>query len=283
MSKKRTIFYDFKSNIDFDLPSRKMLVKRLGDYDVLAEYTICALRDFQHNIAHSGISKKQFFKDKIKKHRINMGSYVEYKDMEHDLCMLFMINSYAMLNEFVIAYRDDIRDLIKYDFKLSDKEGISKVEKLNISLEEIGIKSACPIWIQQCLNYYRYVRNATAHNDGLKKKCDEAYKFINIDQMHSEYPIFKDKAPNPVSHIKIDDFYLYSACIKHYANYLVMALKGKVDWANVWQTHHLFQRKNIPKETNPVSWVNGILTKYNCHVTRAVRDQIVEYIKANKQ
>lgn len=282
MSKKRTTFYDFKSNIDFDLPSRKQLEKRLGDDDVLAEYTICALRDFQYSVAHSGINKKQFFKERIMKHKINMGSYVEYNNMEHDLCMLFMINSYAMLNEFIIAFRDDIRDLIKYDFKLSDKEGISKVEKLNISLEEIGIKSACPIWILQCLNYYRYVRNATAHNDGIEIQCDEAYKLIDIKQIHSVYPTFKDKAPNPVNHIKIDDFYFYSACIKHYANYLVMALKGKVDWANIGQTHHLFQRKNIPKGTNPMTWVNGILTRYNCHATQAVRDQIVEYIKANK-
>lgn len=282
MSKKRTIFYDFKSNIDFDLPSRKQLEKRLGEYDVLAEYTICSLRDFQHNIMHSGTNKKQFFKEKIMKHKINMGSYVERQNMERDLCMLFMINSYAMLNEFIISYRDDIRDLIKSDFSLSDKEGISKVEKLNISLEKIGIKSVCPIWILQCLDYYRYIRNTTAHNDGLKKQCDEAYDLIDTKQMHSVYPIFKDRAPNSVNHIKIDDFYLYSACIKHYANYLVMALKGKVNWATIGQTHHLFQRKNIPKGTNPVSWVNGILTKYNCHATQADRDQIIEYIKANK-
>ena len=48
-NKMRTIFYDFKGNVDLDLPSRRRLKKRLGDYDTLAEYTFCAIRDFEAN------------------------------------------------------------------------------------------------------------------------------------------------------------------------------------------------------------------------------------------
>lgn len=45
----RTHFYNFKVGADFKLPSCKKLFKKMGEYDTLAEYTVCALRDFEKN------------------------------------------------------------------------------------------------------------------------------------------------------------------------------------------------------------------------------------------
>ena len=279
--KKRTIFYDFRKGIDFDLPSRRMLEKRLGDYDALAEYTICAVRDMGHNISSSA-NKKSFFREKLKQHKVNMGSYVDYPLKERDLCMLFMVNTTAMLNEFIDMYARDIRSLINPAFVLPGDMKLSKVDKLMCAFETYGITLATPEWVMQCLEYYRHVRNSIAHNDGERRMCTEKFTAIKIDDIQNDYPIFTGKAPNPVDKICMDDFYFYSACVKHFANYTIMALKGRVDWANLGEIHPLFQPEHIPAGTNPKKWINRVLNDYHCKATKEDREKIYESIKAKK-
>lgn len=279
--KKRTIFYDFKNGIDFDLPSRRKLEKRLGDYDVLAEYTMCAVREMECRLKEEE-DKNAFFVGKLQEHNVNMGSYVDYPQKERDLCMLFMVNTNAMLNDFVNLYARDIRELINPTFVLPGDAKLSKVDGLMVAFENFGITIAAPEWLIQCLNYYRFIRNSIAHNDGEKRKCQDAFEAINIDALYKDYPIFNGKAPNPVDMICMDDFYFYSACVKHFANYTVMALKGRVDWSNLGSTHPLFQPENIPSGTNPKTWINRVLNEYHSQATLDDREKIFESIKAKK-
>lgn len=279
--KKRTFFYDFKNCIDFDLPSRRKLEKRLGDYDVLAEYTICAVRDMGHSIKGNA-SKKEFFKEKLRLHKVNMSGYVEYPNKEHDLCMLFMVNTNAMLNDYIDSYAKDIRALINPDFEMPGDNAMSKVEKLLFALKKNNIEFTIPVWVLQCLNYYRLVRNNIAHNDGEQRQCKEAYEGIDKKALNNDYPIFIGKAPNPIENICMNDFYFYSACVKHFANYTVMALKGKVNWSEIGAIHPLFRLENIPFGTNPKTWINRVLNDYHCKATKQDRDAIYEVIKARK-
>lgn len=279
--KKRTIFYDFKNGIDFDLPSRRKLEKRLGDYDVLAEYTMCAVREMECTL-ETLEDKNAYFVEKLQVHDINMGSYVEYPQKERDLCMLFMVNTNAMLNDFVNLYARDIRELINPDFDMPGDNAMSKVEKLLYAFDKYKIAFTIPMWVLQCLNYYRLIRNSIAHSDEEKRLCQKAFEAIDKDALSKDYPIFNGKAPNPADKICMNDFYFYSACVKHFANYTVMALKGRVDWANLGSIHPLFQPENIPTGTNPKTWINRVLNEYHCKATQEDREKIYESIKAKK-
>ena len=40
MSSRRSFFYNYKAHVDLALPSQNMLFKKLGDIDIVAEYTL---------------------------------------------------------------------------------------------------------------------------------------------------------------------------------------------------------------------------------------------------
>lgn len=282
MSGRRNFFYNYRANVDLALPSQKALFKSLGNIDVMAEYTFCAVRAFKYNSKRSKLSHKIYVEKKAVKHNVNMRGCDEDIIIERDLCRTFMLNSYAMLDVFIEHYRTDIQNLIYPTFSLLSDNTKSRIERLLIPLKSLGIEPACPEWLMQCLSYYRLVRNGSAHSLENKTKCESEYKMIDIEKLWENYPIFAHKAPNCPNKISIDDFYLYSACIKHFANYLVMALKGKVCWEKLGEFHPKFQKENIPVSMNPRTWVNIVLNEYQSKATPAERDQIVECIKSHK-
>lgn len=283
MSKGRTIFYDYNANVDIALPSREALQKSLGDMDVMAEYTICAVRSMKHNSAKSKLTHRMYVEKKAIKHQVNMRGCDYNANIERDLCKTFMLNSYAMLDVFVHQYRTDIQQLLAPSFCLLNDDKKSNVDKLLIALKGAGIVPECKEWILQCLNYYRYVRNGSAHNPSFIEKSKTVFQAINREELWDEYPVFARKAPNAPDRICVDDLYFYSACIKHFANYLVMALKGKVDWKRATTFHPKFQRENIPAGVNPRVWVNQVLNEYRYSASDDEKNFIVEYIIENKQ
>ena len=282
MSSRRSFFYNYKAHVDLALPSQNMLFKKLGDIDIVAEYTFCAVRTFKYNSKRSHFSHRMYVKKKAIRCKVNMGGCDENVNIERDLCKTFMLNSYAMLDIFIEHYRTDIQHLIDPSFCLSSDNTKSKVEKLLIPLKRLGIEPECPEWLLPCLNYYRLVRNGSAHNLANETACKAAYERIDTEKLWNDYPVFAHKVPNNPNEINLDDFYFYSACIKHFANYLVMALKGQVQWERLGEIHPKFQRANIPSASNPRTWVNSVLNEYRSQATQAERDKIVEYIKANK-
>lgn len=280
-NKMRTIFYDFKGNVDLDLPSRRRLKKRLGDYDTLAEYTFCAIRDFEANW-NEQCSFEEYVSAKAKLRDVNLRGGIMLPNHESALIKSFLVNSHAMLEDFIDQFRYDIRNLINKNFRLDDNEGLSKADKLIKGLHKIGIFPIFPEWLIPVLNYYRLVRNSVAHNEKEKDKCLQTYKEIDKSNLYSDYELFKGLAPNHPEALDLNDFYFYSACIKHFANFLTMSLKGKVIWEQLGSIHENFDVKKFKKGTKPIPLINMTLREYNHIVTKAEIESILAYIKEQK-
>lgn len=279
---KRTIFYDYKTNVDLKLPSNERLQKRLGTFDTLAEYIECAMLDFEKN-ADPSIDYSSYVSKKALEHGVNLKGSVTLENYKSAMYKSFMVNSHAMLSEFVINYRDDIRDLINPDFKLNDDDKISQLQKLLLSLKEIGVEPSFPNWLLPVMDYYRHVRNSVAHIDKDANVCNEAYVLIDKNMLWNDYAIFKDKAPNIHDQITMNDFYFYSACIKHVANYLTMALKGKVNWGNLGIIHPAFAYEKLKDVKDSIKYINGILGLYQHVPTDDERQKILDVIQQRRK
>lgn len=278
---KRTIFYDYKANVDLKLPSNDRLQKRLGEFDTLAEYIECSVLDFEKN-ADPEMEFSEYVSLKAKEHNVNLNGAVTLDNYKCAMYKSFMVNSHAMLSEFVVNYRNDIRNLIDPSFKLNDDDKISQLQRLLLSLKQIGIDPVFPSWLLPVVNYYRLVRNSVAHVEKDAESCNEAYDLINRDELCNDYDIFKDKAPNPQDKITINDFYFYSACIKHVANYLTMALKGKVDWGGLGIIHPAFSYEKLKNVSDSNKYINGVLGQYQHTPTEDERNSILEIIKQRR-
>lgn len=279
---KRTIFYDYRSNVDIILPSSKRLYKRLGDYDTLAEYTMCALLDFE-KYCDTTISFSEYVSKKAKEHGVNLRGGVTLGNYKGALVKSFLVNSHAILSDFIKHYRDDIRNLFSRDFCIKGDDKISELDRLLISLKNLKLEPAFPCWLLPTMDYYRNVRNSVAHNQKDKNTCEKAYEKIDIETLNSNYYIFRDKAPHPVEAINMDDFYFYSACIKHVANYLVMMLKGRVDWNRIGETHIDLAPQNIEKGTNTEKLVNRVYLQYNHRGTKEEVRNVMDEVIARKK
>ena len=278
----RKTFYDFKANVDLELPSRVRLHHRLGEYDTLAEYTYLTLKDFEANWNGVG-SHEDYVSSKAIVHDVKIRGGVTLPNYESALIKSFLVNSHAMLEDFVDQYKMDIRNLIDRKFSLDLSDKLSKAEKLLSSLEKISILPSFPEWLLPVMKYYRLVRNSVAHNEKDMKSCETAYKAIDIRKLNEEYPTFSGKVPNVPNNLNMDDFYFYSACIKHFANYLTMALKGKVNWSNLGNIHESFDVRTFVKGTCPISLINREISQYKHVILREEQLQILADIKKQKE
>lgn len=279
---KRTVFYDFQRNVDMVLPSHKRLYKRLGDYDTLAEYTMLSLLDFEKYYDRK-MEFDDYVTEKAKEHQINLRGGVTIGNYKTALIKSFMVNSHAILSDFIKHYRDDIRNLFTRDFKIASDDKVSELNRLLKSLEEIGIIPTFPSWLLPCMEYYRHVRNSVAHNTRDEDACEKAYAKIDREKLNADYWVFGGKAPNSADAITMDDFYFYSACIKHVANYLVMVLKGIVSWDTIGTTHIDLMPENIEKGTDTVKLVNSVYLQYNYRLTKEEQRKVIETVKERKE
>lgn len=279
---KRKLFYDYRNNVDMTLPSSKRLYKRLGDYDTLAEYTMCALLDFE-KYCDKKIPFADYVTLKAQEHQINLRGGVTLGDYKTALIKSFIVNSHAILSDFIRHYRDDIRNLFDRNFKLEENDKISELNRLLNALGSIGIKPLFPVWLLPVMDYYRTVRNSVAHNERDKNACKKAYSNINISAIDTDYWVFKGKVPNEADAITMDDFYFYSACVKHVANYLVMALKGRVVWSQIGYTHTDLDPENIEKGTNSVSLINRVFSQYSHQGTKEEIRSLLDVLKERKE
>lgn len=279
---KRVIFYDYKKGVDMMLPSCKRLFKRLGDYDTLAEYTVCTVLDFE-KYSNPNIPFSEYVSQKATEHGVNLRGGVSLGNYKSALVKSFLVNSHAALSDFIRHYRDDIQNLITRDFRIKEDDKMSELERLLASLKSIGLIPLFPDWLLPTMEYYRHVRNCVAHSKKDKKACDIAYKRINLLSLNADYYVFKNKAPNPEDNINMDDFYFYSACIKHVANYLVMVLKGHVDWNKIGETHVDLNPHNIEKGTDTEKLVNRVFQQYNHRGTQEEIRNVMNEVIARKK
>lgn len=279
---KRTIFYDYRKNVDIVLPSSKRLYKRLGDYDTLAEYTMCAMLDFE-KYCDTSIPFSDYVSKKAKEHGVNLRGGVTLGNYKVALCKSFIVNSHSILSDFIKHYRGDIRNLFTREFNISSNDKISELDRLLSSMQNMGLVPNFPQWLLPVVDYYRHVRNSVAHSQKDKDACQKAYHRIDLKALNADYPIFQGKAPNPVEDITMDDFYFYSACIKHVANYLVMVLKGQVDWNKLGGTHEELDPKNIEKGTDSVRLVNRVFLMYNHRFTKVEQRNVLDVVVARRK
>lgn len=277
----RSIFYDFKANVDLELPSRKRLYQRLGEYDTLAEYSVCAIRDFESNWDNS-VPFTDYVTSKAREHNVNLKGGVMLPNHEPALYKSFIVNSHSLLGDFIQHYRNDIRNLFEPTFKLGSEDGQSAIERLLRPLSKIGINPQFPEWLLPSLEYYRLVRNSTAHYIEDEDACIKAFGKISIEMINEQYPVFENRAPNRPANLTVDDFYFYSACIKHFANYLTMAIKGKVDWSNIAMTHEALDVTKIKKGTNTLSLISSTFMLYKHKPTKEEFEAARIYIHEQK-
>lgn len=270
-------FYDF-SIVKFKLPSRERLVKRLGEYDALAEFAVLSFYDFE-TIARSVQDTYKFVCDKAREYDVKIKGTVSMENYHEALYKSFMINTYAMFAEFIENVREDIRILINPGFVFVDDNNISDYERLKRSLGAIGINPPIPKWLEQLEEYYRLVRNHVAHNGGDDEKCNKAFKRIDLNAMYSEYKVFEKLAPNPPISITMQDFYLFSASVKHIANIITITLKDRIIWQNIGKTHPDLIRKH-QAGTDRRKLARDILIGYGYRYSKEDLDKITADIRS---
>lgn len=270
-------FYDF-SVVKFKLPSRERLVKRLGEYDALAEFAVLSFYDFE-TIARSVQDTYKFVCDKAREYDVKIKGTVSMENYHEALYKSFMINTYAMFAEFIENVREDIRILINPGFVFVDDNNISDYERLKRSLGAIGIDPPIPKWLEQLEEYYRLVRNHVAHNGGDDEKCNKAFKRIDLNAMYSEYKVFEKLAPNPPISITMQDFYLFSASVKHIANIITITLKDRIIWQNIGKTHPDLIRKH-QAGTDRRKLARDILIGYGYRYSKEDLDKITADIRS---
>lgn len=270
-------FYDF-SVVKFKLPSRERLVKRLGEYDALAEFAVLSFYDFE-TIARSVQDTYKFVCDKAREYDVKIKGTVSMENYHEALYKSFMINTYAMFAEFIENLREDIRILINPGFVFVDDNNISDYERLKRSLGAIGINPPIPKWLEQLEEYYRLVRNHVAHNGGDDEKCNKAFKRIDLNAMYSEYKVFEKLAPNPPISITMQDFYLFSASVKHIANIITITLKDRIIWQNIGKTHPDLIRKH-QAGTDRRKLARDILIGYGYRYSKEDLDKITADIRS---
>ena len=269
-------FYDF-SVVRFKLPSRERLVKRLGEYDALAEFAVLSFYDFE-TIARSVQDTYKFVCDKAREYDVKIKGTVSMENYHEALYKSFMINTYAMFAEFIENVREDIRILVNPDFVFVDDNNISDYERLKRSLETIDVYPPIPKWLEQIEEYYRLVRNHVAHNGGDDEKCYKAFKRIDLEAMCSEYKVFEKLAPNFPNSISMQDFYLYSASVKHIANIITITLKDRINWQNIGKTHPELIKKH-QSGTDRRKLARDVLIGYGYRYSKEDLDKITADIR----
>ena len=273
----KTIFYNTK-DIHWRLPSRERLFKRLGEYDTMAEFVTLSERFFE-KACKDAESYSDFVNCKAIEFDVKIRGGVTLENYRESLYKSFMVNSYAMFNDFVYNFRDDMKLFVNNDFVIVDNQQMSAYERLLEAMKKAGFAPIIPKWLNDVVSYYRLIRNHVAHNDNDDKKCKEAYSKIDVAQMVHEYPVFENKAPNSPERITMNDFYLYSASIKHIANLLTISIQGHENWSNLGLYHPSLQRSRIPSGTDKRKLVNQVLNKLGVRCTKDTVDCILKNVR----
>lgn len=278
----RKFFYNAKDDIHWNIPSRRRLFKRLGDYDTMAEFTVLAVRHFE-SLCKQADSYVDFVNTKAVEFDVKIRCGVTLENYREALYKSFMVNSHAMFNDFLNNFKEDIKLFINHDFSLVSNQQLSTYKKVLVGLKTIGIAPIIPEWLEDIIEYYRIIRNHVAHNKDNDEDCQKAYDRIDIEQMNIDYPVFQGKAPNPPDSITMDDFYLYSASIKHIANLLTISLQGRERWEVLGNYHPKFRKEHIASGTDKRKLVNTVLNGYGLKCNKEDVDTILSVIRTQYQ
>lgn len=273
----KTYFYDSKE-IRWRLPSRERLFHRLGEYDTMAEFTVLSERYFER-LCNDAESYVEFVNAKAIEYDVKIRAGVSLDNYREALYKSFMVNSTAMFDDFVENFKEDMKIFVDHSFSLYDSSSLSKYERLKKSMENAGYNLKIPKWLHDIVIYYRLIRNHVAHNQGDEEKCLKMFEKIDFKQMCKDYPVFINKSPNPPGKITMDDFYLFSASIKHIANLFTISIQGKENWFDIGKYHPSLQRSRIPSGKDRRKLVCKIINELGVRCEKDLVDGILENVR----
>lgn len=219
----------------FNIPSNRMLVKTLGEYDALVEYQEVANR----LMLKEQESSKEPFRDYLarvsKNVKINLID-ITLKNYKSAIIQGYLVFPNASFDEFLGGFIDEVRLLIDNQFGIRDKTGCD-FERIVEALKDISVTLTIDSEKIKLYNYYRLLRNDLAHR--LNKNYQAEYNSIDKHIIKGFYPTLS--GPNQKSSLNFDDFILCTANIKNIAFEMTKSLLPHINWAdkilankNIW-------------------------------------------------
>lgn len=210
----------------FTLPSYRLLIKSLGEYDALVEYQEVANRMLLKDFENSQESFSDYLKRVSKEVKINLNNITlqDYKAVVIQGYLFFPNASFdAFLDEFV----DEVRLLIDDQFNIGKQKGCD-FERVLGALKDISINLAINQDKINLYHYYRLLRNDVAHK--LSREYKAEYNAIDKKAIKTFYPSLSE--PNIKSSLCFDDFILCTANIKGIAFEMTKSLLPYIKWGD---------------------------------------------------
>lgn len=212
----------------FNIPSNRLLVKTLGEYDALVEYQEVANR----LMLNEQESSKEPFRDYLarvsKDVKINLND-ITLQDYKSAIIQGYLVFPNASFDDFLDGFVDDVRILIDDQFNIGKNKKGCNFEKIVDALKDITITLTIDQDKVNLYHYYRLLRNDLAHR--LNKEYTKEFNTIDKNAIKAHYPTLL--GPNQKSSLCFDDFILCTANIKSIAFEMTKSLLPYIKWKDV--------------------------------------------------
>lgn len=266
----------------FNIPSNRKLWDTLGEFDALMQYVEAACISYEEKHKESGLSLEDFLELEKSKmsHPITSLAFDNPRGKLHDL---YLIYPHSCLDTFIDELIDDMRELGFVDFKLSDTNNVSRLERLKTTLERLDIRPDLYDFSMPIYTYYRYVRNSLNHNGGNENtdvKMQNAFKELSKmkDDIDARFNYLDSLTA--CNSLNFGDYVLCTANIKNIADLMVVAIEKKVDWNNFYlsvKKYPTIKKINGYKHDRQVKFIqNIILNIFSIKLPEEVCSKILE-------
>lgn len=215
----------------FSLNSYRYLKQSLGEHDAIVQFQECARRSLLDKFDSVKKESDVDFPSFISKESLRFGIHLHdltIKSYPNIIFQSYLIFPNSLMEEFVDNFINDFNKLFNAKTKLPDdkrNEGKKcKLEKLIELLKELKIKGMVNEVELEIYNYYRSLRNQTAHTKSKKRTISEK----SVSFIKDKYPQLA--APNKPENLSFDDFILFTATIKKLAFQITQSISSKIDW-----------------------------------------------------
>ena len=218
----------------FDVPSNRKLWDSLGEFDALMQYVEAACISYEEKQQSSGLTLEEFKKTEKDKmsHPISSLEFNSPREKLHDL---YLVYPHSCLDVFIDEIIEDMRTLGFAGFNLAGTNNTSRLERLLLSLQHIGIIPNLYDFSLPVYTYYRYMRNGLNHNggdDGDNTKVKNAYTTVYAFKAVIDGRFNYLDALGECANLQFGDYVLCTANIKNIADLIVLAIESHVDWDN---------------------------------------------------
>lgn len=188
-----------------------ILKMRLGEIDAINEYTEVLLR-----YSADAINGESYFQSVAAKYGIRVND-VPFTIVADRVRRSYFIAVQTEVEKFANAYLEKCKMYGKSYTPKQDRESSLKAAyKQNISM---GVKITDAWLLYLICDYYRLVRNNTAHN--LDTELNDKYSELNERRADIKKMFPELSAPNDDANIQFDDFLLFSRALKMLATELL--------------------------------------------------------------